>query len=186
MRTEATPPPAGTGRRWLAVLVVVAVLLFVAGGADAIAHAIAGPPIQIAGVTLHPQAGWKVQRRGDDGSLHRVVLARGSGALDVTVIDAYPGTADGLARQYEDSVLAGQLDQLSVGDPEAGALDDGTPTVRYGYVGITHDGVAVEGVVTTAVGPEDTGVVFDAYAPKGGLASVVGGLASMIDRTEVR
>ncbi len=122
------------------MLVVVAVLLFVAGGADAIAHAIAGPPIQIAGVTLHPQAGWEVQRRGDDGSLHRVVLARGSGALDVTVIDAYPGTADGLARQYEDSVLAGQLDQLSVGDPEAGALDDGTPTVRYGYIGITHTG----------------------------------------------
>ena len=168
------------------MLVVVAVLLFVAGGADAIAHAIAGPPIQIAGVTVHPQAGWKVQRRGDDGSLHRVVLARGSGALDVTVIDAYPGTADGLARRYEDSALAGQLDQLSVGDPEAGALDDGTPTVRYGYIGITDDGVAVEGVVTTAVGPEGTGVVFDGYAPKGGLASVVGGLASMIDQTEVR
>ena len=122
------------------MLVVVAVLLFVAGGADAIAHAIAGPPIQIAGVTLHPLAGWEVQRRGDDGSLHRVVLARGNGALDVTVIDAYPGTADGLARQYEDSVLAGQLDQLSGRRPGDRGARDGPATVRFGYVGVTDTG----------------------------------------------
>jgi hypothetical protein len=164
---------------------VVAVLVFVAGGADVIARAIAGPPVQIAGATVHPEAGWEVIRRADAGSLHRVVLAQGSEALDITAIDDYQGTAGDLAQRYETSVLAGQLEQLSIGDPEAGALDDGTPTVRYAYIGITRDGVAVEGVVTTAVGSAGTGVIFDGFAPKGALASVAGGLASMIDRTEV-
>jgi len=168
------------------VLLVVAVLLFVAGGADLIAHAIAGPPVEVAGATVHPGSGWTVIRRGDQGVLHRLVLARGAEALDVTAIDGYDGNAEDLARRYETSVLAGQLDQLSVGDPEAGHLDDGTPTVRFPYIGITHDGVAVEGLVTTAVGSGGTGVVFDGFAPKGALASVVGGLSAMIDRTEVR
>jgi hypothetical protein len=167
------------------VLIVVAVLLFVAGGADAIAHAIAGPPIRIAGATVHPEAGWTVLRRADAGTLHRVVLVRGSDAVDVTAIDGYEGTAADLAQRYETGVLAGQLDQLSIGDPESGALEDGTPTVRYAYIGITDDGVAVEGIVTTTVGPDGTGVVFDAFAPKGALASVVADLTSMIDRTEV-
>ena len=160
-------------------------IAFAAGGANVVSRAIAGPPIDVAGVELHPRAGWVVQHRDDQASVHHVLLAGGSTALDVVVIERYGETAADLAEEYAARVLRGQLDRLTIGDPETGALDSGTPTVRFGYVGITHDVLAVEGVVTTAVGRSGTGVVFDAYASKGDLASAVGDLAARIGGAEV-
>jgi len=185
LRPDEAPSAQRTERRWLPVVAVVAVIVFAADGANLVSRAIEGPPIDVAGVALHPRAGWAVQHRDDEATVHHLLLAGGSTALDVVVLDGYDGTAATLSEEYATRVLRGQLDRLTIGDPETGRLDSGTSTVRFGYVGITHDGLAVEGVVTTAVGRSGTGVVFDGYAPKGDLASAVGDLAAMIGSAEV-
>jgi hypothetical protein len=56
--------------------------------------------------------------------------------------------------------------------------------VRFGYVGVTADGQAVEGVVVVATGVR-TSAVFDAAAPKGELAAVAGDLRVMVDGARV-
>ena len=55
---------------------------------------------------------------------------------------------------------------------------------RFGYIGSTETGAAIEGEVTVVVAPSGQGVVFDGWAP-GSLAFVDGDLATMIEQAEV-
>ena len=57
--------------------------------------------------------------------------------------------------------------------------------MRFGYVGITEDGVPLEGVVIAASGTSAS-AVFDAYAPQGALATVIEDVRAMFDDAVVR
>ena len=72
-----------------------------------------------------------------------------------------------------------------IGEAAPTTLAGEVPAVRFGYQGITQDGVPLEGVVIAASG-STASVVFDAYAPRGELATVAGDLQAMIDGAEVR
>jgi hypothetical protein len=192
-RPDEAPSQRRAERRWLPVLGVVAVILLVSGGARTVADATAGPPQPPTGVPgtviVQPRPGWSVDpgARVDDGSLHEVLLVRGTADLLLVGIDGYGGSASDLARDYVERVLGARFAQLSVGRVAGPvALHNGVPAVQFGYVGVTEGGVSVEGAVTIAIaGGSRDGVVFDGYAPEGDLAWAAGDIRAMVAGAEV-
>ena len=87
--------------------------------------------------------------------------------------------------RYVGEALRPSLAQVTIGEAAPTTLAGGVPAVRFGYVGVTDDGLQLQGVVIAASG-SSASVVFDAYAPGGELATVAGDLQAMIDGAEVR
>jgi len=63
-------------------------------------------------------------------------------------------------------------------------LDSGRPALALGYVGTTHAGVPVEGVLVATSGSA-YGVVFDAVAPQGDLVAAIDDVRAMVGSAEV-
>jgi hypothetical protein len=104
--------------------------------------------------------------------------------LDVFV---YPAASDGpvgVAARYVEEALRPSLAQVTIGEAAPTTLAGGVPAVRFGYVGVTDDGLQLQGVVIAASG-SSASAVFDAYGPQG-VATVVGDLQAMIEGAEVR
>ncbi|HLB39890.1 MAG TPA: hypothetical protein VJM84_05505 [Actinomycetota bacterium] len=168
-------------RRWLPAAAVTALILLVAGGARTVADATAsdaGPPVRVGAVAqIQPRPGWDLETRSDDPPAAR--LHRGPVLLDVFALPPDAAGAISVARRFVDEALRPGLAQVTVGEPAATRVGE-VEAVRFGYVGVTRDGVPVEGVVTVASGPS-VSVVFDAYAPQGELVTVAEDLRAMID-----
>jgi hypothetical protein len=190
--TSAGAPPrpdevraqARRERRWgplLAVLAVIAVLTLGARGVEGAAAS----PIAIDGVRIRPAPGWAQEQRTDEDGVHRLWLRKGVAGLFVVAIEGLGGTPEALAADYVRRGLGGEYARVTTGGLEGAALP-GVRAVRFGYVGVTGEGVTVEGVVVVAVVPGGTGVVFDGFAPQGELAAVVGELRSMIETAVLR
>jgi hypothetical protein len=184
--TTAVPPTTRDAGRWTPVLAVVAAIAVVVGGgrlAGASSSASAGP-IDVGGgaVRISPLPGWAAAEPHGAASTE-VVLTRGGVSLDVSAVPGFRGSPVDLATRYAQEVLGSRFEALTVGEPATGTLATGTPTLRFGYVGIA-DGVPFEGVATSAVGPGG-GAVFDASAPTGDLAWAVSDLEAMIRSAEV-
>jgi hypothetical protein len=192
-RPDEAPSQRRVERRWLPALGVVAVIALVTGGARAVADATAGPLQPATGVpgivVVQPRPGWSedLDARVDDGGFHEVLLVRGTADLVLVGIDAYGGSPADLARDYVERVLRARFAQLSVGHVAGPVpLRSGVPAVQFGYVGVTEDGVSVEGAVTAAVaGSRRDGVVFDGFAPEGDLAWAAGDIRTMVAGAEV-
>lgn len=177
-------------RRWIPAIAVALVILSLAAGAHVVGDRLAGeqgPPAGVPGVVMvQPGPGWEVAQRSDDGPTHQLLLRRGTAGLLIAGIEAYGRGPGDLAHDYAVQVLDQHLAQLRIGgDAGAVKLPSGLEAVRFGYVGITADGVTIEGVVTAVVAPSGNGVIFDGFAPEGDLASAAGDLSSMIDSAEV-
>ena len=173
-------------RRWLPVIAVVAVIGVIAFGAGGSASGEPGPPVDVAGIVrLQPEPGWEVVERADDTTVHRVRLRRANTLLDVYAVESFDGSPAELAAEFQREILSTQFDRLTIGGAGDVTLPSGLPAVVFGYVGITSDGVSVEGAVTATVGAGGDGAVFDGYAPQGELAAGVGDLRSMIDGAAV-
>lgn len=168
----------------LPVVAVLAVIAFVTGGSrlvGAVVEDVAVPAVQVGGtVTVTPEPGWEVVSSSQDGAVSEVLLQRGTVGLLVIAVPAAVGSTTDLARRYVDDVLRERFAQLTIGDPTVTAAQ-----LRFGYVGTTLDGVAVEGVVAVEVGPSGAGAVFDGFAPTGHLGAAVGDLRAMVDSAEV-
>jgi hypothetical protein len=181
-------PPRGAATpaqewRWLPVLAVVVAIAMVVGGAKVGASLVTGTsatPLRVGGLEMQPRPGWDVVWATDSTA----ALHRGPVILGVSSSGPEPDGPAAVAERYVDLVLGSRLVQLAVADPAPTALNDGTPAVRFGYVGVTADGQAVEGVVVVATGVR-TSAVFDAAAPKGELAAVAGDLRVMVDGARV-
>jgi hypothetical protein len=192
-RPDEAPSQRRAERRWLPVAGVVAVILFVTGGARALADATAGPLQPSTGipgiVVVQPRQGWTADAgaRVDDGALHEVLLVRGTAHLLLVGIDGYGGSASDLARDYVERVLRARFAQLSVGQVDGPvALRSGVPALQFGYVGVTEGGVSVEGAVTAAVvGSGRDGAVLDGFGPEGDLAWAVEDIRAMVAGAEV-
>jgi len=174
-------------RRWVPTLIVVALIVVVAQGARTVADVTAGdtgPAVTVgSAVTVQPRPGWDLERISTEPPAAR--FHRGPVLLDVIV---YPPSADGpaaLAASYVEGSLRAGLARVTVGSAATTTLAGGVPAVRFGYQGITHDGVPLEGVVIAASGTSAS-VVFDAFAPLGDLATVADDLRTMFDGAVVR
>ncbi len=182
VRPDEAPAQRVRERRWLPAIVLVALVLgLVLGG-----HAVAGPgsapaAVAIDGVRVHPATGWDLVASSEGWAR----LHRGPAVLDIYAAPpAYTGPA-GVAATYVEQVLRPSLVQVTIGEPAYTTIAGGVPAVRVGYVGVTDDGVAIEGVVVAASGASRA-VVFDAAAPQGALATIAADVARMLDTTEVQ
>jgi hypothetical protein len=187
VRPDEAPAQRVRERRWVPTLIVAALILIVAQGARTVADATAGatgPPITVGSVlTVQPRPGWDVVSTTAVPPAAR--LHRGPVLLDVFVYPAASDGPGGVAARYVEGALRPGLAQVTIGEAAPTTLAGGVPAVRFGYVGVTHDGVPLEGVVIAASG-SGASAVFDAYAPRGELATVAGDLQAMIDGAEVR
>jgi hypothetical protein len=159
------------------------VIVFVTGGSRVMGGALAdtAEPVEVGGVvTVTPEPGWEVVSTDDDGGVSQALLRRGTVGLLVVAI-AGGGSVQALANEYADDALGPRFAQLTVGEPAV----EGQDRLGFGYVGVTSDGVAVEGVVIVEIGPSGSGAVFDGFAPKGSLGSAVDDVRSMVDGAEV-
>ena len=174
-------------RRWVPTLIVTALIVVVAQGARTVADATAGapePPVTVGSVlTLQPRPGWDVLSTTAVPPATR--LHRGPVFLDVFVYPAVSDGPAGVAARYVEEALRPSLAQVTIGEAAPTTLAGGVPAVRFGYVGVTDDGLQLQGVVIAANG-SSASVIFDAYAPGGELATVAGDLQAMIDGAEVR
>jgi hypothetical protein len=177
MRVDEAPAQRVRERRWLpAIIVTASILALVAGGQLVQRAALAPSPVAVGDVRVQPLPGWRLDRSEPQW----VRLGRGSAVLDIYATpSSYTGPA-GVAASYVAQVLRPSLWQFATGRSSSMTVA-GEPAVSIGYIGITHDGVAIEGVVVAASGSRSA-VVFDVAAPKGALAAVAADVAHMLDR----
>jgi hypothetical protein len=173
------PQGVGRERRWLPVVIVTALIVVVAGGARTFADATAGStgPIALGSVRVQPQPGWQVE-----GSVQpsAVRLHRGPVVLDVFAGGSFPGGPSALAAIYLNQRLVPTFARIVPSNFDPTLVVDGAPAVSFTYVGVTGDGVGIEGIVVAA-DTTDASVVFDAKAPKGELAASIEDIRAMID-----
>ncbi|MEX2276089.1 MAG: hypothetical protein WEA10_11075 [Actinomycetota bacterium] len=186
------PPRISPPRRWWPSLLVVLVLLVTVFGGYLVAEALegpVGPPVTVADtVRVRPLSGWESARTYSGDGFQGASLTRGSGNLDVVVIDAGPGGVAGYATRYVDEGLRPNAQRLSVSEElELVGLAAGLDGVRFSYVGVFERGGApIEGEVTVVVASTGNGVVFDAWGPEGQLGLILGDAHTMEDGAVIR
>jgi hypothetical protein len=177
MRVDEAPAQRVRERRWLPAIIVTTLILALIAGGHLVQGTSASPPVVVGDVQVQPLPGWTLDQRGTGA----VRLRRGSAVLDIYAAPSSYTGAVGVATSYIEQVLRPGMRQLSTTEPTMTTVAGGVPAVRVNYVGVTPDGVAIEGVILAASGPRSA-VVFDAAAPEGSFAAVAGDVASMVDR----
>ena len=180
----------GSGRpvvyRWVPVLIVVALIALVVGGAQVLSAAVTAadvPPVRVgAAVQIQPRPGWEVLSVTAAPPSAR--LHRGPVVLTVLAMDPEPLGPGAVADRYVEEQLGQSLSQLAVATQDPTVLDNGVFAVRSAYVGITADGRSIEGVVVAAT-TDQAAVVFDASAPGGGIAVVADDLRAMVEHAVI-
>lgn len=181
LRPDEAPGQRVRERRWWPPLAVASSIVVLVVLAHTLAGAGSAPTaVGLDGVRLRPGPGWDLE--GSQPGWVR--LHRGPVVLDVVVTEPVSTGAVGVAASYVDGILRPGLAQLSVGEPAPTTVAGGVPAVQVGYVGVTRDGVAIEGVVVAASGARRA-VVFDIAAPEGALAPVADDVREMLDGAEV-
>ncbi len=188
--TAAPPPPTAIPQappgRWLPLLGLIAVLLFVTLGgflfsgdaAEVTGDVEAGAtPIEVSGgVSIRPAAGWVEDERVIDP--RGVILTSGNGLLLAGVLGG-AGSPEEIVEHYVSGYLDPQASQLSTGTVERVSLPAG-PAVVSSYVGVFEGvDVPIEGEVIGILSPSGTAVVLDGWAPEGLYATVGDEVAAM-------
>ncbi len=165
--------------RWFPVVVVTLLIVLVAEGARSVADATvpAAGPVMLGSLRVQPQPGWQLEGPATPTFAR---LHKGPVVLDVAVGGPVPGGPVLLATLYRERQLEPAFAQFAQGLPESTLLPSGVAAIRFTYVGVTADGVAVEGLVV-AVDTVDRSVVFDARAPSGELPGALDDIRAMIE-----
>jgi len=182
------PAPPLRQRRWIPVVVLVAVMTGVVSGgyvtSDALGETSGETVMVSASVQITPLPGWVLAERfGDPPGIR---LTSGSTSLDVATIPFTETDVDLLA-SYVGEVLEPDAEQLQVSEEaESIRLASGLTGTRIAYVGLFGDVQApVEGEVTAVVSPSGTGVIFDGWAPAGQLQFEIDEIDEMIEGAEI-
>jgi hypothetical protein len=179
-RLDEAPAQRVVERRWWPALVVTALIVAVVGGGQlvrGVGHAPAA--VQVGDARVQPLPGWTVT----GATPNAAELRRGPVVLSAQAApSSYTGPV-GLATTYVQDVVRPALADMAADAPTTTTVGAGIAAARVPWVGVTGDGVAVEGVVVALAGPRSS-VVFSVAAPKGGLATVAQDVATMIETTE--
>jgi hypothetical protein len=182
------PAPPLRHRRWIPVVVLVAVMAGVVSGgyvtSDALGETTGETVTVSASVRITPLPGWELAERfGDPPGIR---LTSGSTSLDVATIP-FTGTDVDLLASYVDEVLEPDAEQFQVSEEvEPIRLASGLTGTRIAYVGLFGDVQApIEGEVTAVVSPSGAGVIFDGWAPAGQLQFEIDEIDEMIERAEI-
>jgi len=177
IRVDEAPAQRVHERRWWPALAVAGLILaLVVGGQRVGGDGSAHSPVTVGGVRVTPRPGWEL----DHAEPNVARLRRGSAVLDIFAMPSSYTGAQGLATGYVDQVLRPSLRELRLAEPTSTAIGGSVPAVAIAYVGVTTDGIAIEGVVLAANGTQ-AAVVFDAAAPEGTLAAAAEDVDAMID-----
>jgi hypothetical protein len=175
-------------RRWIPVVVLVAVMAGVVSGgyvtSDALGETTGDTVTVSASVRITPLAGWELAERfGDPPGIQ---LTSGSTSLDVATIP-FTGTDVDLLASYIDQVLEPDAEQFQVSEEvEPVRLASGLTGTRIAYVGLFGDVQApIEGEVTAVVSPSGAGVIFNGWAPAGQLQFEIDEIDEMIERAVI-
>lgn len=132
------------------------------------------------GVIINPPAGWTGQLESG-----RLRLQKGSVTVDVHVDPQYQGDAVTLVNSFVQQMQA-VASQFTATPAQVIALTAGAPGARATYVGLFQGiGQPLEGQVT-AMTLQGRGLVFDAYAPQGQLATGLPDVTTIINTVQVR
>ena len=182
------PAPPLRHRRWIPVVVLVAVMAGVVSGgyvtSDALGETTGDTVTVSASVRITPLAGWELAERfGDPPGIR---LTSGSTSLDVATIP-FTGTDVDLLASYIDQVLEPDAEQFQVSEEvEPVRLASGLTGTRIAYVGLFGDVQApIEGEVTAVVSPSGAGVIFNGWAPAGQLQFEIDEIDEMIERAAI-
>ena len=182
------PAPPLRQRRWIPVVVLVAVMTGVVSGgyltSDALGETSAGTVTVSASVRITPLPGWVLAERfGDPPGIR---LTSGSTSLDVATIP-FTGTDVDLLASYVNQVLEPDAEQFQVSEEvEPIRLASGLTGTRIAYVGLFGDVQApIEGEVTAVVSPSGAGVIFNGWAPAGQLQFEIDEIDEMIEHAEI-
>ena len=182
------PAPPLRHRRWIPVVVLVAVMAGVVSGgyvtSDALGETTGDTVTVSASVRITPLAGWELAERfGDPPGIR---LTSGSTSLDVATIP-FTGTDVDLLASYIDQVLEPDAEQFQVSEEvEPVRLTSGLTGTRIAYVGLFGDVQApIEGEVTAVVSPSGAGVIFNGWAPAGQLQFEIDEIDEMIERAVI-
>ena len=182
------PAPPLRHRRWIPVVVLVAVMGGVVSGgyvtSDALGETTGETVTVSASVRITPLAGWELAERfGDPPGIR---LTSGSTSLDVATIP-FTGTDVDLLASYIDQVLEPDAEQFQVSEEvEPVRLTSGLTGTRIAYVGLFGDVQApIEGEVTAVVSPSGAGVIFDGWAPAGQLQFEIDEIDEMVERAVI-
>ena len=182
------PAPPLRHRRWIPVVVLVAVMGGVVSGgyvtSDALGETTGETVTVSASVRITPLAGWELAERfGDPPGIR---LTSGSTSLDVATIP-FTGTDVDLLASYIDQVLEPDAEQFQVSEEvEPVRLTSGLTGTRIAYVGLFGDVQApIEGEVTAVVSPSGAGVIFNGWAPAGQLQFEIDEIDEMIERAVI-
>lgn len=182
------PAPPLRHRRWIPVVVLVAVMTGVVTGGYVTSDALgetSGETVTVSSsVRITPLPGWELAERFADPP--EIRLTSGSTSLDVATIP-FTGTDVDLLASYVDEVLEPDAEQFQVSEEvEPIRLASGLTGTRIAYVGLFGDVQApIEGEVTAVVSPSGAGVIFDGWAPAGQLQFEIDEIDEMIDRAEI-
>jgi hypothetical protein len=182
------PAPPLRHRRWIPVVVLVAVMAGVVSGgyvtSDALGETTGETVTVSASVRITPLPGWELAERfGDPPGIR---LTSGSTSLDVATIP-FTGTDVDLLALYMEEVLEPDAEQFQVSEEvEPVRLSSGLTGTRIAYVGLFGDVQApIEGEVTAVVSPSGAGVIFDGWAPAGQLQFEIDEIDEMIERAVI-
>jgi hypothetical protein len=182
------PAPPLRHRRWIPVVVLVAVIAGVVSGgyvtSDALGETTGETVTVSASVRITPLAGWSLAERfGDPPGIR---LTSGSTSLDVATIP-FTGTDVDLLASYIDQVLEPDAEQFQVSEEvEPVRLASGITGTRIAYVGLFGDVQApIEGEVTAVASPSGAGVIFNGWAPAGQLQFEIDEIDEMIERAVI-
>lgn len=182
------PAPPLRHRRWIPVVVLVAVMTGVVTGGYVTSDALgetSGETVTVSSsVRITPLPGWELAERFADPP--EIRLTSGSTSLDVATIP-FTGSDVDLLASYVDEVLEPDAEQFQVSEEvEPIRLASGLTGTRIAYVGLFGDVQApIEGEVTAVVSPSGAGVIFDGWAPAGQLQFEIDEIDEMIDRAEI-
>jgi len=175
-------------RRWIPVVVLVAVMAGVVSGgyvtSDALGETTGETVTVSSSVRITPLPGWVLAERfGDPPGIR---LTSGSTSLDVATIP-FTGTDGDLLTSYVGEVLEPDAEQFQVSEEvEPVRLSSGLTGTRIAYVGLFGDVQApIEGEVTAVVSPSGAGVIFNGWAPAGQLQFEIDEIDEMIERAVI-
>ena len=182
------PAPPLRHRRWIPVVVLVAVMAGVVSGgyvtSDALGETTGETVTVSSSVRITPLPGWVLAERF--GGPPGIRLTSGSTSLDVAAIP-FTGTEVDLLALYMDEVLEPDAEQFQVSEEvEPVRLSSGLTGTRIAYVGLFGDVQApVEGEVTAVVSPSGAGVIFNGWAPAGQLQFEIDEIDEMIEHAVI-
>jgi hypothetical protein len=156
----------------MAVLLFVTLGGFLFGGSSgAVAgDVVLGEQVPVTeNVAIQLAEGWSVTQQAENPP---GVILTGPGGNALVGAPPGSGPPESLLEFYVNEILAGQADQLSVGEAEPLGLASGS-ALAASYIGVFPDvGTPLEGQVVAVVSPSGIGVVVDGWAPQGAYVGI--------------